>query len=180
MAPYVKMPQAGSEDAVHHNVVRTAPPRVHGRRVGREAERKALRVRPIPGYPLWLGHVGDVRDLRAVLAAGIVAVVDLALNEPPAAVTRELVYCRFPLVDGAGNPPWLLRSAVETLAGLVRSGTPTLVFCGAGMSRTPAVAAAALSRACGVSPAEALVLIAQAGAADVSPGLWRDLQALFA
>src|SRR3954454_1421008 len=115
-------------------------------------------MRAIPGHPLWLGHVGDARDLRRVLSAGILAVVDLALNEPPAAVTRELVYCRFPLVDGSGNPPWLLRSAVEAVAGLVRSGTPTLVYCGAGMSRTPAVAAAALSRAVGVPAAEALAL----------------------
>src|SRR5688572_12689172 len=97
----------------------------------------ALSVRQVPGYPLWLGHAGDARDLRTVLEAGILAVVDLALNEPPAAVTRELVYCRFPLVDGPGNPPWLLRAAVETVAGLVRSDTPTLVYCGAGMSRTP-------------------------------------------
>ena len=27
--------------------------------------------------------------------------VDLALNEPPAVVPRELVYCRFPLGDGS-------------------------------------------------------------------------------
>jgi hypothetical protein len=47
-------------------------------------------------------------------------------------LTRELVYCRFPLVDGAGNPPWLLRAAVETVAGFVRAGVPTLVFCGPG------------------------------------------------
>jgi protein-tyrosine phosphatase len=135
-------------------------------------------MRQVPGYPLWLGHAGDVRDLRAVLEAGILAVVDLALSEPPAAVTRELVYCRFPLVDGPGNPPWLLRAAVETVAGLVRSGTPTLVYCGVGVSRTPAVVSAALSRAWDLPPAEALALVTRGGAADVSPGLWRELQAV--
>ncbi len=62
-------------------------------------------MRQIPPYSLWLGHAGHVRDLRTVLAAGIVALVDLALDEPPASLTRELVYCRFPLVDGPGNPP---------------------------------------------------------------------------
>jgi hypothetical protein len=132
-------------------------------------------VRRVPNHSLWLGHAGDGRDVRALLSAGILAVVDLALNEPPAALTRELVYCRFPLSDGSGNPPWLLRSAVETVAGLVRAGTPTLVCCGVGMSRTPAVAAAALSLAGGLSATEALALVAQCGAADVSPGLWRDL-----
>src|SRR4051794_36196473 len=100
-------------------------------------------VRRIPGYPLWLGHVGDARDLSALLAAGIAAVVDLALNEPPVPLTRELVYCRFPLIDGGGNPRWMLRATVETVAGLMRAGVPTLVYCGACMSRTPSVAGAA-------------------------------------
>src|SRR4051812_27081752 len=113
-------------------------------------------MRAIPGHPLWLGHVGDARDLRRVLSAGIRALVDLALNEPPAAVTRELVYCRFPLVDGAGTPPWLLRSAIQAVAGLLRGGIPTLVFCGGGMSRSPAIAAAALSLVSGKAAAECL------------------------
>jgi hypothetical protein len=137
-------------------------------------------VRRVPNHSLWLGHAGDGRDVRAVLSAGILAVVDLALDEPPAALARELVYCRFPLSDGAGNPPWLLRSAVETVAGLVRSGTPTLVCCGVGMSRTPAVAAVALSLVSDVSAADALALVTQSGAADVSPGLWRDLESALA
>ena len=90
-----------------------------------------------------------------------------------------MVDCHFPLVDGAGNPAWLLRAAVDCVAGLVRSGTPTLIYCGAGMSRTPAVAAAALARVSGLPPAETLALVARSGAADVSPGLWRELHAVF-
>ena len=78
-------------------------------------------MRQIPGYSLWLGHVGDVRDLRGIHTAGILAIVDLAMNETPATVTRELAYCRFPLIDGSGNPRWLLRAAVETVACLLRS-----------------------------------------------------------
>lgn len=107
--------------------------------------------------------------------AGVAAVVDLALNELPAQVPRELSYQRFPLVDGAGNPPWLLRAAVDAVAGLVRSGTPTLVFCAAGMCRSPAIAAAALARANGGTPADALALVTQSGPCDVSPALWNDL-----
>jgi hypothetical protein len=87
-------------------------------------------MRRVPGYSLWLGHAGDARDLRGLLAAGIVAVVDLAAQEAPAPATRELVYGRFPIVDGPGNPPWLLRAAVEMVAGLVRDEVPTLVGCG--------------------------------------------------
>jgi hypothetical protein len=137
-------------------------------------------MRQIQPYPLWLGHVGDIRDLRGVLAAGIEAVVDLALNEPPAVVTRELVYCRLPLIDGAGNPPWLLRAAVETVAMLLRAGTPTLVFCGAGMSRSPAVIAGAIASVRRCSPTEGLALVSSTGPCDVSPGLWHETVAAIA
>ena len=109
-------------------------------------------MRRIPGYSLWLGHVGDVRDLSGVHTAGIRAVVNLALNEPPAMLSRELVYCRFPLIDGPGNPRWLLQTAVDTVAGLLRSDTPTLVYCGAGMSRSPCIAGAAIARSAVVPP----------------------------
>jgi protein-tyrosine phosphatase len=134
-------------------------------------------VRKVAGLPLWLGHIGDLRDSNALVDAGISAVVDLALNEPPVRLPRELVYCRFPMIDGTGNPPWLLRAAVETLACLLRSGTPTLVYCGAGMSRSPAIAGAAIARSNGCSLAEGLGAVLQEGAHDVSPGLWSEIQA---
>jgi protein-tyrosine phosphatase len=105
-------------------------------------------------------------------------VVDLALNETPAPICRDLVYCRFPLIDGGGNPTWLLRAAVETVAGFLREGVPTLVFCGACMSRTPSVAGAAIALVRGCSPAEGLALAVQSAAADVSPALWSEIQAL--
>jgi hypothetical protein len=132
-------------------------------------------VRRITPYSLWLGHAGDAQDLRGLFAAGIRALVDVALNESPGTLARELVYCRFPLLDGAGNPPWLLRSAIEMVAGLVRSATPTLVYCGAGMSRSPAIAAAALARAQGRPLAECLRDVVQCGPCDLSPALWRDV-----
>ena len=135
-------------------------------------------MRQVPGYQLWLGHVGDARDLRTVIATGILALVDLALNEPPATVTRELVYCRFPLLDGNGNPHWMVRAAVETVAGLLRSRTPTLLFCGAGMSRTPIIAAAAIARLSSRPLAEAVDVVVQSGPADLSPGLLAEVQAV--
>jgi protein-tyrosine phosphatase len=115
-------------------------------------------MRNVAAYSLWLGHVGDARDLRGVLNAGIAALVDLAINEPPATVTRELVYCRFPLVDGSGNATWLLRAAVETTAGLLGSQTPTLVYCASGMSRSLAIAAAAIARLQNRPPDECLAV----------------------
>ena len=40
-------------------------------------------MRRIPEYSLWLGHEGDLRDLDGLLSTGVLAVVDLALEEPP-------------------------------------------------------------------------------------------------
>jgi protein-tyrosine phosphatase len=135
-------------------------------------------MRQIPGNQLWIGHAGDLRDLRSVLSAGILAVVDLALNEPPATITRELVYCRFPLHDGSGNPRWILQSAVEAVAGFLRTNVPVLVSCGAGMSRSPSIAAAAISVARGVPLTDAVALVARSGPLDMSPALLSELQSL--
>jgi protein-tyrosine phosphatase len=137
-------------------------------------------MRQTAPHPLWLGHVGDARDLRRVFAAGVEALVDLAREEPPLAPHRELIYCRFPLEDGTGNPSGLLRLAVRTVADLLFAHTHTLVFCGAGMSRTPAVAAAALALLTGRTPEECLQGLREIGPADVSPGLWQDVRAAWA
>ncbi len=102
-------------------------------------------MRRVADHSLWLGHLGAARDLVGLLDRGIMAVVDLAGNESPIMLSRDLISCRLPLKDGGGNPPWLLRLAVGTVANLIRDQIPTLVFCGAGMSRTPAIAGAALA-----------------------------------
>jgi protein-tyrosine phosphatase len=91
-------------------------------------------------------------------------------------VSRELVYCRFPLIDGPGNPHWLLRAAVETVAGLLRWDTPSLVYCGAGMSRAPCIAGAAIAQVRGCPAAEGLAIALQSAPADVLPGLWAEVQ----
>jgi protein-tyrosine phosphatase len=137
-------------------------------------------VRQVAGSSLWLGHVGDARNLRALLSAGIEAVVDLAANEPPVPVTRELVYCRFPLIDGVGNPPWMVRAAVYLIMELVHVGIPTMVYCSGGLSRTPAIAAAALAQIRGCSMAAALAELAASGPADVSPVLLAEVEAALA
>jgi hypothetical protein len=125
---------------------------------------------------LWIGHAGDARNLRAVLDAGILALVDLAAAELPVPVTRDLVYCRFPLVDGPGNPSWLLRLAVDTTAALLRARTPTLVFCGAGMSRSPAIASAAIALVSGRPPETCLEELVASGPCDLASGLWKHIK----
>lgn len=60
-------------------------------------------MRIIDQTQLFIGHAGDIRDLGVLHAAGIEIIVDLAAEEPPAVLSRDLVYCRFPLLDGGDN-----------------------------------------------------------------------------
>ena len=137
-------------------------------------------MRNLTGTSLWLGHVGDARDPSRVHSAGLLALVDLAAEEPPLAAPRGLVYHRLPLLDGAGNPPWLIRAAVDCAAGLLRANVPTLLYCSAGMSRSPVVAAAAVARVRGGSLVEVLAAIAAVGPLDASPALVAEVQAALA
>jgi protein-tyrosine phosphatase len=127
---------------------------------------------------VWIGNARDGRDVAEVISREIAAVVDLAMEEAPAKFPREIIYCRFPLIDGAGNSPAMLQLAVRTLARLIETGTPTLVTCGGGMSRSPALVAAALAMANGGAPDDWLKQIAAAGPHDVAPALWNDLRRL--
>lgn len=124
---------------------------------------------------LWIGNALEARDLTRVLELGIEALVDLAIEEPPANLVRELTYCRIPLLDGAGNPPEKLRLAVEIVASLFRAKTPTLIACGAGMSRSPAIAAVAIATVEKANPDVVLQRIVAGFPHDVSPALWREI-----
>jgi hypothetical protein len=133
-------------------------------------------MRQVAGRALWVGHAGDTYHPRPLLDAGIGAVVELADSEPLTPLPRELVRCRFPLSDGGGNPPWLVRLAVETIAALVRAGTPTFVGCRYGMSRSVCIAAGGLALAEGRPLTETLPAVVGPGPADVSPGMLADVQ----
>jgi protein-tyrosine phosphatase len=127
-------------------------------------------MRQISGPGLWLGNACDVRDPRALLAAGIAAVVELADSEQFGVLPRKLIRLRFPLSDGGENPLWLVRLATESAAAFVRAGVPVLICCSAGMSRSICVAAAGLSLTEGRPLAESLSVVVESGPADVSPG----------
>ena len=126
---------------------------------------------------LWIGNALEARDLGHLLALGMEALVDLAREEPPVSLVRELIYCRIPLIDGASNPPERLRLAVETVAALIRQSTPAFVFCGAGMSRAPAIAAAALALVENADPNAVLQRLVANHPHDVSPALWQEVTA---
>jgi protein-tyrosine phosphatase len=125
---------------------------------------------------LWVANSVEGRDIARLLETEIAALVDLTAEEFPPSLTREMVYCRFPLIDGAGNPPLMIKAAIEATAGLVRNEMPTLVYCSAGMSRAPSIVAAALADLRREPLDDCLRLVTSDQPHDVSPGLWREIK----
>jgi hypothetical protein len=131
-------------------------------------------------YDLWVGHAGDARGFKELFDLGIQAVVQIAAEEAPLQPPRDLIVCRFPLDDGSGNRPEIVGLAARCVATLVKSDTPTLVCCGAGMSRSPAIAAAALYLLRHGSLEECLLAVTRLHPADVSPAFWKDVRSVMA
>jgi hypothetical protein len=139
--------------------------------------REAL-MNQVESLPLWVGHAGEGRDFRQVFDAGIEALVHLAMEEPPPQPPRELICCHFPLVDGAGNRSTLLSLSIHTVATLIKVRVPTLVLCSSGVSRAPAIAAAALAIAHQEPVEDWLARVVACHPSDVSPGLWNEVSHL--
>lgn len=136
-------------------------------------------MRQVSPFALWIGHAGDGRDFKAILDTGIKAVVQVAAEEPTLQLPRDLVYCRFPLLDGPGNDPTFIHLATMTVANMLEKRTPLLVCCGGGMSRSPAIAAAALAMVYQEDPDDSLRKVAEYHPADVGPALWHEIKSLF-
>jgi hypothetical protein len=134
----------------------------------------------IKPYPLWVGHAGDGRAFQQLFDQGIRAIVQLAAEEAPIQAPRDFILLRFPLDDGSGNNLDLMWVAIISILNLIAKDISTLVCCGAGMSRSPAIAAAALSLAEQRSLEDCLKLVTEHHAADVLPGLWADLKRVMA
>ena len=135
-------------------------------------------MREIIPNVLWIGNALDARDVKGVLAAGIGVVIDLAMEEPPIQFPRDVVYCRFPMLDGEGNSPELLRSIIDTTANFVSANQPTLVACSGGMSRSPAIVSAVMAKVQAIELDAAVERITATGPCDFSPRLWNDVSRL--
>ena len=131
-------------------------------------------------YPLWIGHAGDGRNFKEIFAKRIRVVVQLAMEEPALTAPRELIYLRYPLKDGQGNQPGLLPLAIGAVAKLMEQKIPTLVCCGAGMSRSLVIVAAALSVVRSEDFADCLKQLVVGRPADVAPALFMDVRSALA
>ena len=137
-------------------------------------------MREILPDKLWLGNAADIRNVEAMMQAGILAVVDLAYEQAMPAYPRSIAYCRFPIVDGQQSLQGILQVAIESLVAMLEAEIPVLVCCGAGMSRSPAVAAAAVAILRGGDPDDKLREITAGYPHDVSPTLWREVREICA
>ena len=90
-----------------------------------------------------------------------------------------MIYCRIPLIDGDGNPIVILEMAVGCVVMLLKKDIRTVVACGAGMSRSPAITAAAMAIVTRNSPDDCLTAIATNGPHDVSPILWTHVRTVY-
>ena len=134
----------------------------------------------IKPFALWVGHAGDGRAFREIFANDIRAIVQLAIEEPPLQPPHELICQRFPLLDGEGNDRDVLNLAIHAVAGLIRKRIPALVCCGAGMSRSPVIVAAALTVATESDLGKCMHEVLQNRAADISVLFLADVEAALA
>ncbi len=121
----------------------------------------------------------DARDLRLLYDRSIRAVIDLAIDELPAQLGREMIYCRFPLNDGDGNSDALITLAIRTIVSLIRNEMPTLVACSAGMSRAPSIAAGSIALLTGRDPDDCLFEMISDAPNSVSPILWTHVKRVY-
>lgn len=128
---------------------------------------------------LWFGNAIEIREPAGLFEVGVQAVIDVAFEEKPSLLPRQLIYCRFPIVDGGGNDEEVLRVAVRTTVDLISSGTKTIVACSAGMSRGPMIATFALAAFNSESPKRIIQAIAEKRALEVNGKLWNQLNAIF-
>jgi len=129
----------------------------------------------IKPYDVWVGHAGDGLAYPEVLDNGIRAIVQVAAEEASLQPPRELIFCRCPVLDGAQDDLEVLYLAIRCVEVLLRKGIPTLVCCSAGMSRSPAIVAAALALVLQVGLDDCLKRVTEHHATDISPGLLRDV-----
>ena len=132
----------------------------------------------IPPHTLWIGSSGDIRDWRHLYDLGIRAVVQLAYEEAALSLPHDFVGCRFPLVDGDENTPEVLTLAITTLTHLLEQKFACLVCCQAGLSRSPAIAAAALAKLTHQPFAACMAEIAKYHHHAIHPGLRAQVQGL--
>ena len=126
---------------------------------------------------LYFGNASKARDLQALHQAEIAAVVDVAYEESPAALSRDIIYHRIPLIDGETNDPTFVQAAILVTEQSLRLNLRTLVCCSAGMSRSPTIAVVAAARFTGQKTDDVLTKVLEKTSLGIHPGFWNSAAA---
>ena len=127
-------------------------------------------------FRISIGDAISARDMKLIYDHEFEAVLDLAGNEPPAVLGRDIIYCRFPLSDDGSNSEACVSAAVVCLRSLVEREFKTLVACSAAMSRSPLIAAATIALISGDSLSDCLSGVLENAPHDVSPTLYASVR----
>lgn len=103
---------------------------------------------------IFIGNADDAKSAPHITEAGITAVLNCAMDldyQQRAAFTVKVG-----MIDGKGNKPTDLLTAVRMLETLLENGHRVLVHCHEGRSRSPVVVATYMSKTKGMSIETAL------------------------
>jgi protein-tyrosine phosphatase len=100
---------------------------------------------------LYVGSIDDAGDRSLLEEHRISVVLSLTYAEPETGTPSDVTVVRLPMMDGPQNDHRTFRRAVNEVLTRWEAGARVLVHCSAGASRSPAVAATAISLSTGQS-----------------------------
>ena len=120
-----------------------------------------------------IGNYLEAKDVALLKQHGFRSALSLdgTLAERHAAQFGLDKVASYPLIDGSGNDLRVFRFAIDDLRRFVASHSPVLVQCHAGRSRSAVVVAGHLMEARGISPEEAIDLVAAKREINITPAL---------
>ena len=136
-------------------------------------------IREISPDLLFIGNAMDARDLQQLYEHRITAVVDLAANEPPAQLNREMLYCRIPIIDGDGNSHEIIEIAVRCVVTLFEKEFRTLIACRRWHESFACNCRVGIAIVTKQPPGDCLTAIISGLSHDVSPALWSAVQMVY-
>ncbi len=94
---------------------------------------------------LYVGSIEDAGDQSLLERRRISVILSLTHTEPDPGFPSAVTVVRFPMLDGPRNDRETFARAVSEAVTRWEAGNRVLIHCSAGASRSPAVAAAAIS-----------------------------------
>jgi len=128
---------------------------------------------------LSIGNVSEGHNTQLLFDQEIESLVDLAYEEKPASYPREIFHLRIPLIDGQGNSRLRIRIAIISVAEIIRADSKALIFCSAGLSRSPVIVIASYALVTQSDPGMLFDQYSENYPHQISPPLWNDVLSVY-